>query len=175
MSAVSLADVKTYLNITVPDYDTELQGFVDAAEAVIGEKCGSLTSVSRTDRVTGGYDSLVLPVSPVVSLTSVIPVNGSALTLGDLYLSASAGVVTYNSGSAFSSAAYDVTFQYGRSSLPSDLALAVKELVRHLWMTQRGPTGSPSTGGGDTPAPPAFLLPWRVLELIAPHLQAGIA
>jgi hypothetical protein len=114
-----------------------------------------------------------------VSLTSVTPYNGTALTLSDLYLDTASAVVTYNSGAGFSANYYDVVYQAGRTTCPDDLLMAVLELVRHLWLTRRGPTrrpgSDPSEGTSNTVPGAAYLLPFRVSELVAPHLQPGFA
>jgi hypothetical protein len=91
--------------------------------------------------------------------------------LADLYLDTAAGVVTYNDGSAFTATYYTVVYAAGRSTCPEDLLLAVKEQVRHLWQTQRGG----AVRNQAEPAPPgaAYLLPYRVEQLIAPHVQPG--
>ena len=178
MSVLTLALAKTHLNITTSAQDTELQTFIDAAEAVVALRCGPLASTATTVRVDGCGGVLVLPVTPAVSLTSVTPVGGSAVTLSDLYLDTAAGVVSYNSGS-FASGLYDVVYQAGRTTVPADLLMGVKELVRHLWETQRGPTRRPGSSSFDSTANTvpgaAYLLPNRVSELIAPHVQPGFA
>jgi hypothetical protein len=84
------------------------------------------------------------------------------------------GVVRYTLGGyCFPSAWYTVVYNAGRASVPADLLLAVKELVRHLWGSQQGSGSRP----GSTPesASPGFLMPYRVLELIGPHMQPGFA
>lgn len=180
MSVVSLADVKTHLNLTVATHDGELQQLIDSAEAAIGERVGPLASTATTARVRGGGLALVLPVSPAVSLTSVTPADSTALALSDLYLNEAAAVVTYESGASFTARHYDVVYQAGRASCPDDLRLAVKELARHLWMTQRG--SAPRPGGGplsdsvsNTLPGAAYVFPFRVEQLLAPHEQAGFA
>lgn len=174
MSVLTLALAKTHLNITVSTYDTELQTVIDAAEAAIAKVVGPLSSTSYTRRVRGGSCELVLPVSPVISLTSVTPVNGTALTLGDLYLESETGIVRWSlSDRAFSYAWYTVVFAAGRSSLPDDLLMAVKELVRHIWTTQRGgttrPGSRPSADLSNTLPGAAHTFPIRVTQLLAPH------
>jgi len=174
MSALTLADAKTYLNISAATYDTELQTFIDAAEAAIAQRVGPLTPASVTKRVPGYAWNLHLPVYPAVSLTSVTPVGGSALTLSDLHLEPDIGAVSYNGGSFFSSPAYDVVYSAGRSPVPADLLMAVKELLRHLWASQRG--GGPRPGPTTDVQGSAYLMPYRVLELIAPYqLLPGLA
>jgi hypothetical protein len=179
MSVLTLAEARTHLNLTAGPHDAEVQTFIDAAEAAITQRCGPLASTATTVRLQGGDYALVLPSVPAVSLTSVTPVDGTALTLSDLYLDTSAGLVTYDSGAAFSDRLYDVVYNAGRATCPADLLMAVKELVRHMWQTQRGPTrrpgSQPSESAANTVPGAAYLLPFRVSELIAPHLQPGFA
>jgi hypothetical protein len=176
VSVLTLAEVKAHLNITVTTYDAELMTFADSAEAVIARRCGPLTPTAAACRVRGGQ-SLALPDAPVVSLTSVTPVGGTALPLADLYLDGAAGVVTYNqvatfgsSAYGFTASAYDVAYEAGREILPDDLLHGLKELVRHFWSTsQRG--GSRRPGSEAMAAPSAsFLLPYQVQSAIEPHL-----
>lgn len=175
MSALDLADAKTYLNISDSKYDTELQLFIDAAESAIAQRVGPLSSSSLTKRVPGYAWNLHLPVYPAVSLTSVTPVGSStALTLSGLYLEQESGAVSFNGGSFFSAPAYDVAYTVGRADVPPELVMAVRELLRHMWTTQRGSTARPNAG---TEQPgQAYTLPNRVLELTAPYeLLPGIA
>jgi hypothetical protein len=177
MSVLALADARAYLNIAGTDRDVDLALVIAAAEAVITKKCGPLTSVAVTERVRGGGPGLVLRQTPVVSLTSVTPVGGSAYTLADLDLDTSAGVIEWGSGTSFASGRYDVVYQAGRSTCPDDLLMAIRELVRHLWRTQRGPTrrpgSEPSESVSNTVPGAAYVLPFRVVELITPHVQVG--
>lgn len=176
MSVLTLAQAKTHLNITVNTYDTELQAFIDTAEAVLAQHCGPLEATSFTERIDGGVGTLVLRRSPVIELTSVTPYLGSALTLTDLYLDTTTGLVTYNSGAGFTAGYYTVVYSAGRSSCPADLLMAVKELVRHLWQTQRGGASRPGSQPLETALPGAgYLLPYRVQELIAQHRQIALA
>lgn len=175
MSVLTLAQAKAHLNITVPTYDTEIQDFIDAGEAALAKRCGPLAATATTVRVRGGC-SLSLPVTPAISLTSVTPVLGSALTLSDLHLEPS-GEVTYNTGAEFPAPWYDVIYSAGRPSLPADLLLADKELLRHLWTTQRGGTARPGSAQSDALANTlpgsAHAFPFRVEQLIAPYVQVG--
>lgn len=179
MSVVTLDEVKRHLNLTVTTHDGEVVSFIEAAEAAIGERVGPLASTTQTARVRGCSRSLVLPVAPAVSLTSVTPADSTALTLSDLYLDEGAGIVRYESGGSFSARHYDVVYEAGRATCPADLKLAVKELVRHLWVTQRGHTARPgsreSESAANTLPGAAHIFPFRVEQLIAPHEQAGFA
>lgn len=178
MSAVTLAQTKAHLNITVSTHDAELQSMIDGAEAAIAQKCGPLSSTATTERVRGGGNGLVVRVTPIVSLTSVTPVGGTAYTLTDLDVDTTAGVITRASFGPFVTGRYDVVYQAGRATTPDDLLLAVKELVRHLWDTQRGPTRRPGSTASDTTANTipgaAYLFPHRVEQLMIPHMQVAI-
>lgn len=173
MSVVLLADVKTHLNLTVTTHDVELQAFIDAAEAAIGERVGPLATVTRTVRVTPHPKALRVP-SPAASLTSVTDYAGTAVTVGDLRLDSDAGLIYYLDGRSFSGAWYDVVYTHGHSPCPADLKLAVKEMVRHLWDTQRGPTRRPGAAPSDAMANTipgaAHMFPYRVSQLLAPHM-----
>lgn len=176
MSVLALPVAKIHLNITGDGVDEELQEVIDSAEASIAELCGPLTSVEKTERVRGGCRGLVLRHTPVVSITSVTPVGGSAYAdVSDAVLDVdlSAGVIEWNSGALWPSGRYDVVYQAGRSSVPEDLMMGVKELVRHLWAPQRGAhTRRPGTAP-DEPAQDGSLIPARVLRRIRPHIQIG--
>lgn len=179
MSAVTLAEVKAHLNITVTTQDVELQATIDAAEAAISRLVGPLVATTTTSRVRGCRSALLLPTTPLISLTSVTPIDGAALTLSDLYGSPS-GVVTYSAGTgSFPSPWYTVVYSAGRATLPADLGQAVKELVRHFWATQRGgstrPGSTPPDGLSNTLVGAAYSLPIRVEQLLVPHMTPGFA
>lgn len=182
MSALTLADAKTHLNVTGTAQDVELQTVIDAAEAAIASVVGPLEPTAITTRIRPtAYPGLVLPVLPAYALTSITPRGGSALTLGTVQLDQAAGLVTYEApgGGSWSATYYDVVYQAGRNPVPKDLLLAVKEMVRHIWETQRGP----GTGGrpgssqalANTLPGAAYALPIRVSQLLAPHAQPGFA
>jgi NADH:ubiquinone oxidoreductase subunit H len=63
------------------------QGCVEAT------RLGPLLASPVTRQVRGGGTALVLPVTPAVSLISVTPLDGTALTLSDLSLDPATGMV----------------------------------------------------------------------------------
>jgi hypothetical protein len=174
MSVLTLADAKTFLNITAATYDAELQTFIDAAEAALVKRVGPLVPTSVTSRVPGYGYSLHLPIYPVISLTSATPVLGTALTLSDLYLEQSVGAVSYNGGAFFSSAGYDVVYSAGRASVPPDLLMKVKIVLKFLWTTQRG-TGARSGGGGPDVSAPSMEALLKSLLSDQDELLPGLA
>lgn len=178
MSVLTLSDAKTHLNIASSTQDGELVRFIEAAEAAIAQRVGPLAATAVTERVEGCTYTLAVTTLPVISLTSVTPVGGSALTLADLWLSP-AGLVRYPASNVwFGSLHYDVAYSAGRATCPDDLLLAVKELVRHLWDTQRGGArrpGSPQSDSLSNTLPgAAYAFPIRVSELIAPHELSSV-
>jgi len=173
MSVLTLQQAKDYLDITANTYDTELQAFIDSAEAAIAKKVGPLTSVTTTKQVDGRGRALVLPCTPVVSLTSVTGNTGEVVSPADLTV-LPPGIVRYTAGGAcFPAEWYTVVYQSGRASVPADLLLAVKRLLKRMWSSQRGSGARP--GSSPEAAGPAFAMPNEVLELLAPYMQPGFA
>lgn len=179
MPVLDLDDVKSYLKLkdNVDTYDAEVQAIMDAAEAAIAQRVGPLEPTTVTLRLAGGryVRSLALSTLPVLSLTSITPVGGGdPIDLDTLHVDLPSGVIEYDLGcQAFPLRHYTIVYQAGRTECPADLILAAKELVRHLWQTQRGPTraNSPTSEATSNTVPgAAYLMPFRVSELIAPHL-----
>lgn len=184
MSAVTLAEAKAYLNMaaTPTTSDDELGVFIDRAEAAVVRKCGPLTATAVTERVRGGGPMLSVEQTPILSLTSVTPVGGSALT-SSLVTAARAGVIEQETGGAFGSRWYDVTYTAGWAAtapdLPEDLRNGVLELLRHLWDTQRPggarrPGSAPSDTTANTVPGAAYLWPHRATQLLAPYEKVAI-
>ena len=184
MAALTLSEVKLHLNIDDDSDDAELTAFIDRAEAAIAAKCGPLEPTPVTARVRGYGRSLSPKVTPILSLTSVTPVGGSALTLAALHAPENglrgASTIEYLDGGWFGSRWYDVAYTAGRDATPEDLRLAVLEAVRIYWDTQRGnaPAGAlPNDIDTDT-ASPVFAgggFPWaRVQHLTERYEQVWL-
>lgn len=178
MAVLELPDAKAHLNITGDEHDAKLEAMIAAAESAIAERVGPLESTPRTVRVRPYGKNLIIP-GPALGLTSVTDSSGATVDTAGLYVEPRSGVVTDNLGASFGASWYDITYDFGRAECPPDLLLAVKEMVRHLWDTQRGPTGRPGANTSATAANTipgaAYLLPFRVSELIAPHRPALVA
>lgn len=173
MTVVAVDKMKAHLNITSGSHDAELLTFIAAAVAAISERVGALEPTPTTVRVRPSQRVLRVP-APAVSLTSVTDADGESVDVDDLFFDTATGLVSFNDGLSFSSRYYTVTYVAGRDPVPADLVLAVMELVRHFWLTQRGPTrrpgGSTSEGTSNTVPGAAYLLPFRVSELLKPHM-----
>lgn len=170
MSVLSLPDAKAHLNITSSAYDAELTALIVKVESAIARQTGPLTPTAVTAVVIGG-PVLVLPVTPLISLTSVTDDGSGVLALGGLRAS-TAGVVS--SAGGFPYAYYTVIYQAGRTvdaATNADLYLAVQEMLRHKWLSQRGSTTRPGSMPMETIPGAAYSFPYAVSELIAPHIQ----
>lgn len=175
MSALKLEDAKKHLNITGSAQDDELQTMIDAAETAIEHRVGPLTPRQVVTTLTPNGSQLVLPVTPVLSLTSVVPSVGTALDVTGLIVDEETGIVGYaDYAGTLAANRYTVTYQAGRSPIPADLLEAVDELVRHLWRTQRGPTARPTANDQQQPGA-GFLIPYAVAALIEPYAQIPVA
>lgn len=178
MAVLTLAAAKQYLGISTAADDTLLTATIATAEAVIAERCGALEPTNRTARVVPNGCCFVL-APPVVDLTSVTTDGGTAVATAGLYVDTDSGVVERNDGTPFVGRYLTVVYRQGRATCPADLLEAVKVLTKHLWAPQRGVGGRPgastSDGAANTIPGAGYLLPNRVSELIAPHLQVGVA
>lgn len=166
MAVLTLTDAKRFLSVKATDDEADLTTVMAAAEAAVAKVCGPLEATAVTKRVRGG-NSLVLPITPVISITSVTGKSGAVVASTDYSLWPEAGVLT-TTLSGFAEEFYDVVYSAGRAACPADLLQAVKEMTRHLWTTRRGPT----TGvAGSEPLNARR----RAEELMAPHMQPGFA
>lgn len=173
MSVLTLAQAKTFLDITSATFDTELQAFIDSAESAIAKRTGPLASTVTTKIVDGRGSALILPCTPVISLTSVTGNTGDTIPPADLTV-LPPGVVRYTTGGyCFPSWWYTVVYTAGRATCPADLLDAVKWMLKSQWASQRG---SGRGGSPDDPGPgQGYQFPYRVLELMAPYLKPGFA
>lgn len=175
---VSMADTKNQLNIPLADtsLDDELRVYLEAATDVV-ERVRGEAMVRRTfieeHEVTYAGGRMALSWTPVVSLTSVVMIDGWVTwDVSRLHLNPATGVVstTFQSGLFQLFGRLAVTYVAGYQVIPASFQLASSMIVNHLWQTQRGNRGAPRVGGGlsDTTMVPgfAFAVPNRALELL---------
>lgn len=178
--SVTLADlesVKAETNITSTVDDDELQGYIDAASALllnhpdyrIADASG-LTSY--TEWHDSGTDTVMLDHYPVTAVTSVTeytngsvqalaaePVDGGSFTgYGWDYADGTGAnglLVRLSNGAPVRWCGNRVKVEYtaGAASVPADIRLAALALIDHLWESQRGTQGSglPTGFEDDTP------------------------
>lgn len=176
MSLLELAIAKDHLGITADVDDDALQRTIDAAEAIIAGRIGALEPAEYTERVPGcGRRTLALSHAPVIDLVSVVPVNSSALTTSDLYVT-DGGIIEWESGyGCFDAGRYTVTYEAGYENPPADLMQAIVEMVRHLWQSRRGRIQQRGANNDGDAMAPGYLIPNRVAALLQPYERPGIA
>lgn len=183
MAIVTLADAKAQLNIPVADtsQDVELQGFVDAATAAVETQLGQVVEPRTiTEEITaaGSVTSFLLSSVPVISLTSLVSLDGTQTWSVDpsvAHVNSENGRVTLLSGPPFIGSGIAI-YQAGMTAPRANIRLAAKIIIQHLWETQRGTMGV-QLGGGDTDnwmAGRGFAIPRRAIELLGPQLP-GVA
>lgn len=155
---VTLSDVKTHLRIPTTDTsnDTQLQGFIDAASAIVGYEVGPVTTTSFTETHVPRGSRVIVDQVPIVSVTTITEYIGrTAYTLSlqppgsttdnwgysiDL---PDSGVIVRRDGAGieipFWGTPVVVTYTAGLASTPPDVKMAVLEDLRGLWQqTQQG-------------------------------------
>lgn len=187
-SPLTVQDAADYLSMTLTrgNNSVRLQQALDTATAMVERRVGPLSPTTFTDRVRGAGASLTLPRTPVISLTSITPVGGTALDITAFDLDKDAGIVALPMPFfaarmwTFPAAEYDVAYVAGRATPPADLLRGVLELTRHIFENYKGAPVSATTPS--SPEPPMALKngervvwPSRVLELIEPEQNISFA
>lgn len=175
---VGLADTKAHLNIAADKtmFDEELRAFIEAATPVVEDVVGPVVVRTYTEVHNGG-PVLVLDHCPVVSLTSITAVltGGSSYETTDVDTDQDTGVVRRLDGAAFTGP-LRVAYRAGRAVIPPNITQGAKEIVRHMWDTQRGHAGTrPGLGEEEfVTTGSGFTIPRRVMELLAPQRKAPV-
>jgi len=148
--------------------DADLEKYIEAATPVIENITGPVLVKTRIYTVDGGRPAVVLPVR-FTSVTS-ITVDGGAYT--NFTTDASAGVVMAGSTTAPDVFGYGiqnvvVTVSVGTATVPANIKLATRELVRFWWQQGRQ-ANIPAFGEAppDNSVPMGFAVPKRVIELL---------
>lgn len=187
---VTLTDVHNHLNIPTADtsHDTELQGFIDAAQPVVEDVVGPVVNVTLDEWYDGGGMFLSVRHRPIVSVTSVTEYIGTStytLTqcatpdLGTTYsysFETSGQIVRRSAGGgmrAFPDGTSNVRVVYvaGRATVPANIRMGTLEVIRHNYqLGQQG--GRPAFGGGAEDVawtPSGFAIPTRAIEWLTPN------
>jgi hypothetical protein len=181
-SLVDRAAMKARLNIDSLDTvdDDELDETILVATDIVESKVGAVVPrIWKERQPVGG--SLWLRNFPVVSLTSIKPwlTFGVGYDLSLVRLSQDSGRVERLDGYPFIGGPFEVVYIAGRPVVSAAIRQGAKEIIAHLWETQRG--GMTFLGSG--PGPEAddemffsrgkeYTVPRRVLEMLAPDTIA---
>lgn len=176
---ITLDDARASLGWSVADTanNDDLEKYIMAATPLIEYKTGPLIVRSRVFTFDGGTTAVLLPVR--FATVTTVTESGTAVT--DYVAQPSAGIIYAGTTQAprnFLPGVQNisVTVQVGSATVPPNVVLATRELVRHLW--QIGRQGNRPAYGQDAAetAPMGFAYPRRVLELLSPNSDlAGFA
>lgn len=126
----TVQDVESYLKITFSDEEKQFveERLIPAGESTIEQYCRRTFAPSVEDETIladGGSGKTVLPVYPILSITSV-EVNGSTVT--DYEVEGGAGII-YSSRIVPGSRNVKVTGRFGLTVVPADISLACTRIV----------------------------------------------
>jgi hypothetical protein len=177
---VTLADVRKSLGLASTDTtnDTDIERYIEAATPTIENIVGPLIQRSRVFTFDGGSSTVVVPVR-FASVTSVVE---SGATITDFVTDLQAATITAGATDGVRDFAYGyqnivVTVVVGAATVPANVQLAARELVRFWWQQGRQ-ANIPAFGEApeSMSTPMGFAVPKRVLELLEPNKRiAGFA
>jgi hypothetical protein len=172
---VNVSEVRAALNKTLTVDDPEIERMIDAAlaeyEQVVGPVSGSVT-----EKVSGGRTSIVLRNPSVSEITAAAYTDGTTITLADLDLDTSTGMLHWGSGTAgyYTSGTRNVEITSTAGGLPANHREAViADVAGYFAATQRGGGAGPSFASEGYEAPislnPLVLFP-RIRALAVPGI-----
>lgn len=171
---ITLDEAKPHLNIppTEPVDDAEITAAISAVTFIVESKVGAVISRSVTESVVFCGKAQALTVGPVLSLTSVTNVASGQVVTG--FTVTPGAVLRMTDDSPLPAGRHTVVYTAGRTTVPENIKWAAKEILRHLWKTQRGGglplQGSEDEGFAATGA--GFLIPYRAQAALEPHEQS---
>lgn len=171
---ISMTDARNVLNLDDRSVDHEVRDWLGAVTRSIERYTGKAwVQHPRTDTVHGGRYEIALPVTPVRSITAMVPVldNGTSTYVPAQLRVDTHGILRLADGTPFERGPFDVTYVVGdNTAVPEDVVGAAKIMLEHLWDTKRG-GGLPSRAESDDYNPnAAYALPNRAKELLGDPL-----
>lgn len=167
---ITLAEAKQSLGITVTTNDSDIEDYIEAATPVIEQIAGPQYSRNLSFTFDGGSTAVVIPHR----FTSVVSLLVDGVALADYIARPASGVIyagTTEGLEEFESGVQNVvvTVAVGSATIPANVKLAARELVRHWW--QQGRQGNRPAFGNEAEAqdaPMGFSVPRRVYQLLEP-------
>lgn len=184
---VTLTEAKAQLQIrsTTTTYDTELAFYISAASQKVDQLAADVAQRTVTAALARRLSpwALLLAETPVISLTSLDPIDGSATYDVTALWVDPAGTIRRKDRGVIVGGPFTATYTAGRATAPELIKLACLMLLQHLWETQRGSPGPPVAAtrldvGGDAGAVNSGVwigVPNKVRELLkgeSPDLAA---
>jgi hypothetical protein len=151
----SLEGMKTFLRIDTTDTtsDVLLEQFMGAATRTVEYRTGPIVPRAITERHWHGAAcwSVMLRRPPGISITSVLPVDGSVTSVIPSQLVIDdQGRVEYAVQQILPYGRYVWTYLAGRrGEIPEDLTSAVQNMVKERWRALRGASAVPFTSNAD--------------------------
>lgn len=173
---ISLAEARAFLNLVSRGDDEELRDFVQIATAAASEYCKvafELATFVEAHDIRPGQTSVILRNPRALSIT-LVEVLGVPLGTDEYRLNPTGEIVQRISGTAFTpfpSGLGAVVVEYASGLAAAQLPLArqaVREMLRHLWQTQRGSKGNGLPLADDWQSGTGYTFPNRVTELLEP-------
>ena len=169
---ISLQDAKQHLNIPASKTtnDEEIRGWLAAITPVVEDYVGPVLPRTVTETVTG-TNVLNLTYSPIMAIVSVTPWYQGAAYSPSMLRFDEFGNLVLAYGGPFFGGTFTVVYTVGMNPIPPNITAAVRIILKHLWETQRGTSGSPYQGEDETipDIGMGFAVPNRAIELLQRH------
>lgn len=179
LSFLDLSTAKAFLNITSTTNDDELRDFIQVATACASEYSGlQLAPVAVEETHDGCGQHVWLRKPKALSVTTVVE-SGATLAADDYSVRHGGQALLRRAGSApgvWLGGIDAVTVTYFAGVQGNDLVLAshaVKQMLKHLWSTQRGSKRAPTADEWESGS--GYTFPTRVTQLLDPiRVEVGI-
>ena len=189
MGIVSLDEVKRHLNILTTDTtnDEELRHFMDVAGDMAEEYTGIILGQRTFTETLDGGDTVLRVNNPLILSISSLTENSVALVQGtDYYIDRTgqrlfrivASNLFYGTASGIWKPGIQniaITYRAGFVNPPPLARQGVLELIRHLWLTQRGSMNMSSLNPDEYQPSAGYSMPRRVEELLTFPSLPGMA
>lgn len=173
---ITLAQAKLsiYNGNPVATYDSDIEDYITAATPVIEEITGPMYVRNETRRFNGGNEVVCMPWP----FTSIVSITEGGVVTTDYTPDPATGLIWAGSSTSpryWAVGRYSVVViaSVGPATVPMNVQLATRELVRHLW--QVGRQGNRPAYGNEemTETPSGFAVPRRVVDLCRSNRQIG--
>lgn len=164
----SLSEAKAFLNESATNYtiDDELRLMIFAVTEIVERVVGPVIPKTYTEKVQPGWQ-IALRHGPIQSIVSITPwmsgVGGETVTLNSSVVwDANTQIIDRAIG--FFRGPYKVVYTAGRTVIPYAVIQGAKDMLRHLWDTQRG-SSVVGPGPGNVDVDNAFNVGGRVFTV----------
>lgn len=191
---LSLEDAKQALNksgLGTTD-DAEIEVYIAAITRTIEKYIGPVNPRTVTDRRLNAMPdgSVWVRTRPpldrqlaMLTVTSLTSAGGTVYSPLVADIDAVNGIIYPTSTSYYYGGPYTAVYRVGLSGVPEDISLAARQVLIHLWRTQRGPgavggsrvIGASLDEGAIGAEAFAYAKSYGVLEMLNPYRQASVA